>query len=277
MEYRFIDLLKKAIGNERTQKQFAAEAGISAEHLNRMIKQTASHKPAVVTLEKIADHSEGRVTVAALKKSLGMELTPFDEKADLDTVDYKRRNALIAGDMKTSVLELSMRTPHRYSSIEDMLDMLVLLCGWSETTYRIEREEVYQNQTVSRNGAENYACITVTWNCSDCRCDLAFVLYYCYTAGNGVIITDAAFDLVSLCREKHPLAEEVQFGMLTREDSEPQDIPLVYVCTLHDTKNGIKNIECTDFDKYAELLLNAAADKNELAVAEKLIKRVREC
>ena len=277
MEYRFIDLLKKAIGEDRTQKQFAAEAGISAEHLNRMIKQTASHKPAVATLEKIADHSEGRVTVAALKRSLGIELTPADEKADLDTVDYKRRNALIAGNMKTSVLELSMRVPHRYSSLEDMLDMLVFLCGWSETTYKIERREAYQNQDNSRNGAENFACVTVLWNCSECRCDFAFVLYYCCTAGDGVIITDAAFDLVSLCHEKHPLAEEVQFGMLAGEDPEPQDIPLVYVCTLHNNGNDIEDIGNTDFDKYAELLLNAATDKNELAVVEKLIKKVREC
>ncbi len=274
MEYRFIELLKKAIGNERTQKQFAAEAGISAEHLNRLIKQTNNHRPAISTLEKIADHSEGRVSVAALKKSLGIEPTPADEKADLNAIGYQRRNAILAGDMKNGVLELSMKTPHRYNSLEDMLDMLVLLYGWSETTYRIERGEVYQNRADSRNGAENFACITVTWNSSECKCDLAFVLYYCYTAGDGIIITDTAFDLASLCHEKHPLAEEARFGILSGEDPDPQDIPLVYVTTVHDNASN-DSVPDSDFDKYSEVLFEAAESKEELEIIKHVISRVR--
>lgn len=59
------ELIKKAIG-KRTNKAFAAEIDLSATHLSRILRNYFDYPPRKSTLEKIALHSEGRVSLEDL-------------------------------------------------------------------------------------------------------------------------------------------------------------------------------------------------------------------
>ena len=70
---KFRKLLKKAIG-DRKQKEFAEIAGLSYFNLNRMLKNDSNGVPKRSSLEKIAEASEGRVTVSQLLYVCGYKL-----------------------------------------------------------------------------------------------------------------------------------------------------------------------------------------------------------
>lgn len=79
-EYKkFRDLLRGGIGS-RTQKAFAKEAGISAEHLSRMLNQPLIFQPTLSTLRKLADHMES-VSLGDLMEACGYELEDAEKRA----------------------------------------------------------------------------------------------------------------------------------------------------------------------------------------------------
>ena len=276
MNEKFTELIKMAIGDERTQKQFAAESGISAEHLSRIIRNPEKHTPTESTLEKIADHSEGRVSVADLKSALDMEISAEDKKTQIGVLPPARRNAIVAGDMKKGIKELFLSRPVRYGSFEEMFDILHMLYGWGEFSYKIEKDEEYDTKiNGQKGGAERFASFTVSWDDEESLCQMAFILYFCKTEGNGIIITDAAFDLDTLIKYGHPLAYEAE-ALMEGDGTDPDDYTLVYLTSYHKTPIlSEKEDACNEFDIFAERLLNAAKTKEELLALETVIKRMR--
>ena len=71
------DLIIKAIGR-RTHKAFAEEIEISATHLSRIIRKYFDYPPRKKTLEKIALHSESRVSLEDLLYACGFSKEPED-------------------------------------------------------------------------------------------------------------------------------------------------------------------------------------------------------
>ena len=68
----FRGLLRGAICDV-TQAEFAAESGISAEHLNRMLNSREINRPSATTLHKIAAVARNGITFQDLKNSLDRE------------------------------------------------------------------------------------------------------------------------------------------------------------------------------------------------------------
>ena len=79
-------LIKKAIG-KRTHKAFAEEIDLSATHLSRIIRNYFSYPPRKSTLEKIALHSEGRVSLDDLFFVCGYYDDISESPAESDTAD----------------------------------------------------------------------------------------------------------------------------------------------------------------------------------------------
>ena len=105
----FAELLKIAMG-ERNQVQFAADSGLSRGYINRALNCYDGPWASSVsqdTLEKIADASEGRVSVAQLKISLGMEVLANDGRKDFGSISDSRKRRIIAGEMKEGLKQLT--------------------------------------------------------------------------------------------------------------------------------------------------------------------------
>lgn len=74
MNDEFRNLLKIAIGTQSTQKEFAAHAGLSNEHVSRMLQKNNLSKPNIETLKKIVQGSDGRVSLVDLFTACGYSL-----------------------------------------------------------------------------------------------------------------------------------------------------------------------------------------------------------
>ena len=267
MNKTFVSLVKEAIGEGRTQKQFAAESGISAEHLSRILKNP-ERTPSGRTLEKIADHSEGRVTLADLKRSLSMEVTDEDKKTQIGLLPSERRNAIVAGDIRKGVKELALSRPVKYVSLDEFADTLHMLYGWGEYRFDITEDDEYTTEKGnSRYGAERLATVLMSWEDEESLCEMAFVLFYCKTE-KGIIITDAAFDLDTLLKYGHPLAYETE-ALLEGDGIDTKDCTLVYVTTFHKKlpeQAGAAGIT-------ADMLIELTQTPEEVQVLKKLINR----
>lgn len=233
MESEFVELIRKAIGKERTQKQFAAEAGISAEHLSRIIRNPDKYRISDQVIEKISDHSEGRVSIIELKRALSMDITEEDKITQIGSLTPQRRNAIVAGDIKKGIRELALSRPVRYSSFDDFFDILHMLYGWGEMFYGIVREDTLpKDRGDKKHGAGNYAMFTYSWDDEKSLCEMAFVLYFCRTTDGGLIILDADFDMETLLEYGHPLVCEAE-ALMEGDGTEAQDHTIVYLTTYH--------------------------------------------
>ena len=68
---KFRELLKKGIGL-RTQKEFAAQAGMSPATINRMLNEDVIARPKIKTLEALTNHMHN-VTYSELMDACGYE------------------------------------------------------------------------------------------------------------------------------------------------------------------------------------------------------------
>ena len=110
----FAKLVKKAIGG-RKQKDFAAEAGISAAHLNLLVNGKTQKVPSSRTIEKIAKCSEGRVTnrelllatlgVSSQLREANFEVPTLESVPKKDEIIEKK----LCGLILTSFSELSCK------------------------------------------------------------------------------------------------------------------------------------------------------------------------
>lgn len=81
----FRSLLKGAIGN-RSQVQFAKEAGLSSEHINRMLNREEINRPARTTLLKIAAIAKNGITYRMLENALDQEDPIIQMEQKIDSV-----------------------------------------------------------------------------------------------------------------------------------------------------------------------------------------------
>ena len=78
-EYReFRELLRRGIWT-RTQKAFAEEAGISKEHLNRLLNNKEISRPSVAILRNMASHMN-TITERMLLEACGYEIEPIADR-----------------------------------------------------------------------------------------------------------------------------------------------------------------------------------------------------
>lgn len=206
---KFRELVNIAIGTVRSKGDFSKEAGLAPAQVSRFLNKPKIPRPAVTTLEKIAKASNGRVSLETLMKACNYsdeKISSLSEAAGLDIpVDNEMftSDALrIVSSFKKGALEFS-GSATRYNSIEDMLDTVDMLYGKANFDCKITNNRKYDGK--GHKAAEETANISVSWSTDDYFCEFGFVVYYCKTVGNGVILSDVAFDLQSLYDNNHPL------------------------------------------------------------------------
>lgn len=69
----FRNVLRVAIGNNRTQAQFAMESNLSATHVSRMLNEETICRPREATLYKIASNARNGITLEQLQQALDQD------------------------------------------------------------------------------------------------------------------------------------------------------------------------------------------------------------
>ena len=75
---KFINLVVKAVGNER-QNAFAKKSNLSPSHLNHLLRGTSESSPSPDTVKKIANASEGRVSLSDMLEAAGYDPDKYSE------------------------------------------------------------------------------------------------------------------------------------------------------------------------------------------------------
>lgn len=226
---KYRELVRKAIGS-RTQKDFAEIAGLSPYNLNRMLNDPESSlsSPRKSTLQKIADASEGRVSYAQLMKACGYPVQEAVTKIhsltkEEQNFELAKRLCDIVSNMFTGAM--------KYSSIEQFMETILLSNGWDSVRGHVWRNLDYTG--AGHKGAERMAHCSMIWRNMKYDCRLDFTLFYCETAGGGVIILDSVFDLATLLDLHHDCAGRFLFSQAEKGDVNCTDYPMVFACKDH--------------------------------------------
>ena len=118
----FRGLLRGAICN-RSQAQFASEAGISAEHLNRMLNGKSINRPSKTTLQKLASAAMNGIRyqdfVNALDSDEGVEETCENEPVSAEAIPFD----IFADKTYADLAEaFSKESPQLYDSVDQFLE-----------------------------------------------------------------------------------------------------------------------------------------------------------
>lgn len=209
----FRDLLRKAIGPDRTQAEFAEAAGITPQHLSKMLTQERIPRPAITTLRKIAGHAFGGITLNMLLTACGYEVDATEESSVVNPTK-KQRAELSAGarakacveDLKSGFQTLSVNNPV-YGSLYDFVDMVNTIYAVESVSYRIDGEKEIEDEM--HPTAELSAVINASWTDTDYTGEMEAVVYYCKTRKNAVVVMGVAFDYDSLLKADSAMAWEV--------------------------------------------------------------------
>lgn len=223
------ELIKLAIGKNGSQNEFANRAGITAEYLNRLIKHPDKYTPSRITLQKIADASNGRVSLERLEKCCGFDPMKKPEEA-LEAVGEFYDAIESVKDYKHRIGEFCGKAT-RYDSFYDVLETVGMLCGKRPFHYQIDGERNYTGR--GRAGAEKTANVQVSFSTDDYTCTFGFVLFFCKTEKGGIIFSDAAFDLVTMNEFDHPVGGKKLLEISTLPDQNRSAYQTVYTIEKH--------------------------------------------
>ena len=242
----FREALRKAIGPIRSQAEFASEAGITPEHLNRMLNLPQIGKPSMATLRKIAGHAFGGVTLAELASACGyesvkeepalMELTP---KARVDRFLLELEKGVCA------VLEENNVFPSVFDFISEVVDHYTT----EKPVIEIESPRDYEG----RYPAENAAVVNYSMGDTLYSLEMANAVLYSETKKGKVIVLRVEADPQLLLRLKSKLAEQAM--ELSRTENAP--FPTQNLILVH--KRAV-NAPKADFDGFKEKIAEIAAN-----------------
>ena len=224
-EYKeFRTLLRKAIG-DNPQAVFARKAGISAQHLNRMLNNAEIHKPSIDTLRKIAGAAEDGVTLSELKAVCG-----YDSESETSAM-AKRKELLPPQRARACIDDIkkgldSMANDIMYRSLDEFIDSVLMLFAVEDISYRI-MEPV---DTDTQPDLENYAgkfgekgcAVVMSFATPQFSVEFVFGVFYAESQ-RAVFITNVSFDSEALLLLGNDLALEA--------DAEELDLGYIYKIT----------------------------------------------
>lgn len=173
-EYKeFRELLRKGIGT-RSQKEFAAEAGISTVHLNRMLNNETINQPSKDTLERLS-YLMRNITLNELLVSCGHIPVDIEEMA-----------LKVEKEIETGISEVKGSLQ---SSIPDFLDML-------NTLYITVRDSIAKTDGREEKidyipDAELKIPVVLKWQFDNIYVETKFDIFYARTTGGKVIILNS--------------------------------------------------------------------------------------
>lgn len=215
----FRELLRKAIG-DRSQKEFAEVAGLSYYNLNRMLNKDDNGVPAIKSLEKIAEASQGRVTLGQLKAACGY--AP-DEKIPSS---FTGRGGCIAIGMRLKEgLDAMCGSAQRYGDIDTLLSAAGLASGIRDAKSYTSQPRPYKG--TGRMGAGGMIHAKYMWRTDEYEAELYFTLFFHETKDDGFVFAPCAFDLNSLMELGHPGAQDFVDRQAAKGDLCFADYPVV--------------------------------------------------
>ena len=178
---KFRELLRYGIGS-RSQRAFALQAGISYEHLNRLLNQDEIGQPSRETLEKIAN-AMNTVSLDELLISCGYEIA--------DPVETARGcYAQLTGGFAF----LKEKKCSSWDSPEAFLDAVNMLYGYEGGTLKVLVSGDYTPKSKEEPYAEQYAIVTFRWTDDVYSYGLAWGVLYLKTAREKTLIQEIITD-----------------------------------------------------------------------------------
>lgn len=191
-------LLQEAIGN-RSQKDFAESAGISKEHLNRMLRDGDINQPSRSTLKKIASASgiDYERLLTACEYDVDFEKTKntsleLKKRATLPTL---RRVKKCVEDIHRGFSETVKNNPI-FDDIEDLLELVDLLYSVEDIEYTLSEERDFGD--IKHNNADCSRIITASWKDEYFEAEMEILLWYAFLSRGGIVVTAVEFDKESL-------------------------------------------------------------------------------
>lgn len=260
-------LMRRAI-NGQSMVDFAKKANMSRSNLSIMMSNDYDRKPNIQTLSKIAEASEGRVTVDELDESIvNNTLSASDKFSDSlrnHEFDMKEKIWEMAEKEKENLMHL---TGSRFRSMEDFLDVIVLTQPLGVDEYSVQTVDSCGDYTsFGRYGAEKYTGAMIEWVDNIWTVKMYFNIYYSNTEKGGVIIQDLAFDLPSLVSDKcqHERAYDFAFRMGSLGDLEYTDYPMVLDIKRSDSIMKKRLLDAIFGEDDPEKELADSSEKNDL-------------
>ena len=182
---RFRELLKKGIGL-RTQKEFAAQVGMAAATINRMLNDEQVSCPKMRTLETFAANMR-TVTLPELMTACGYEAPDIKEVVNSFESDISDFFAFepVEGFKMFESMDEALRT---------MDEFLKMKRDVSNITADEDTDEEIPGYTLKK-GAESSKNIQIQWTYGRYACTTDFRIYYTETAKGRIILVGSDIDL----------------------------------------------------------------------------------
>lgn len=209
----FRSLLKGAIGN-RSQVQFAKEAGLSSEHINRMLNREKINRPARTTLLKIAAIAKNGITYRMLENALDQEdpIIEMEQKIDSMRIENllrtKKECRLTFSQQAEETLScLSQLLTNGYcekqtrpSSIPAFMDKLLTQLRKEypdviDIIYDIRKTRNYYGSCIK---AQQYTTIELMMSDEIITVYSKLILYHDKAPANRILIQNARMDLEAI-------------------------------------------------------------------------------
>ena len=176
-EYReFRELLRRGIGT-RTQKAFAEEAGISKEHLNRLLNNKEISRPSAAILKNMASHMN-TITERMLLEACGYEIEPIADRV-------KRCEAAIKEGLGNLV---SADYLQPWKSVADALQTMDILYMEENGKFEFQEEELCSED--GHRWAEKEMRYEYHWGDGENLCTTMGTIYYSRTENGNLIFLD---------------------------------------------------------------------------------------
>ena len=222
-----LELIRTAIGN-RTQKEFAEQAGISQYLLSRALtNKFNTATPRRSTLQAIANASEGRVTYEELIEACGytfdgQEKVPPNELKSVDQAE--NASMATAVDLCEGLSKLA-GYPVRYDSLKDFAETVTMLYSNAQNeSFKIVEEKEYDSKRGDHIAHCMFKYMRSGWRFTSY---VYFSLVY-HVVSKGVVVSDAICDLQSLVDLGHPSIHGFIFRASQRDDIEYANFPVAH-------------------------------------------------
>lgn len=222
----FQELIKKAIGPNRTQSEFAKDAGITPQYLNRLLNSDAVGKPTKSTLAKLAGNSFSGIPLATFMKACGYEDTEDTMKSELRKLPIYERIQRCVETITDGIKKLSGSNTI-YNSLYECVDTFFTIYDEEDVSVYIGKPMDVPKGEV--RFAEKASVITISWSdeydfevrnvkYKGFSAKLDILIFYSETTGGSVIICDVKTDQKSLIDYNSDVAFELDSMGEYRED-----------------------------------------------------------
>lgn len=199
----FRELLRNAIGPNRTQSEFAKDAGLTPQYLNRLLNSDNIGCPTKTTLMKISGASFGGIPLAKFMKACGYSDADEEMKSELRAMDLKGRVKRCVDTLIRVFTDLAKSRPI-CNNLYEFADMALILNDEEDVSFSVNS---IQNVDFGEfNVSEKVAIISLSWgddydiskSISGFTVELDLLVCFSETTGGHIMVFDVKTDQKTL-------------------------------------------------------------------------------